>query len=82
MGRTLHRNMTLLEETIAGIVRGMNPRMICFCQVSGAARPLCETLAQQLETEIMRAWTDAATEPILLRSLFATGFFLDGTLYG
>ena len=42
MNNTLIRNMKLLAKTIAGVVRNMNPSMICMCEVGGTEHPLSD----------------------------------------
>ena len=73
MYRTLRRNMDLLARTIAGVVDNMNPTMICMCEVGETQYPLNEQQMQQVEARSIRAWRDAATEHIELRSMFTTG---------
>ena len=42
MRGTLHANMQILAETITGVVRTMNPTIICMCEVGETNRPLSE----------------------------------------
>ena len=51
MNRTLDANMRLLAETIAGIVRSMNPTIISLCEVGEAKLPLSEEHMQQIKTQ-------------------------------
>ena len=68
-----------MNRTLQRIVRDVNPTVICLCQESEFASPLCQI--QQLESGIMHSWidaatehwTDAATESIQLRSMFTAG---------
>ena len=55
------RNMTLLGKTIAGVVRNMNPTMICMCEVGEASKPLAEKQMQQVADQSMKAWKEAAS---------------------
>ena len=71
--RTLEANMRLLGKTIAGIVRNMNPTMICMCEVGEASKPLPEEQMQQVADQSMQAWKEAATEHFELRSMFEVG---------
>ena len=82
---TLDANMKLLAGTIEGVVRNMNPTMICMCEVGETNYPLSEEQMQQLATRSMSAWRDAATEHIQLRSMFTTGspymtVYIDGPI--
>ena len=40
MLRTLETNMRVLATTIAGVVRNMNPTMLCMCEVGETNCPL------------------------------------------
>ena len=76
-------NMTTLANTIGNVVQNMEPTMICMVAVGEATQPLSEEQMQQVATESTRAWKDAATERIQLRSMFTTGepymtIYIDG----
>ena len=78
-------NMRLLATTIAGVVRQMNPTMICMCEVGGAKHPLSEGQMLQVVDQVEWAWTGAATEDIQLRSMFTAGapyvtIYIDGPI--
>ena len=68
MNNGLSRNMKVLAKTIAGVVRHMNPTMICMCEVGGTKHPLSEGQMLQVVAQVEWAWTGAATEDIQLRS--------------
>ena len=85
MHGTLRRNMNLLASTIASVVHNMNPTMICMCEVGETHAPLNKQQTQQVEAQSIRAWRDAATEHIELRSMFTTGapymtIYIDGPI--
>ena len=85
MQRTLQNNMATLEETIAGVVRNMNPTMICMCEVGVATHSLSEEEMQLVAIHSMRAWKGAATEHTLLQCMFTTGapymtIYIDGPI--
>ena len=71
--KTLKRNMKLLGTTVAGVVRDMNPTMICMCEVGVATAPLTEEQMQQVADESVLACQEAATEHFELRSMFQVG---------
>ena len=78
-------NMRILAKTIAGVVRAMNPSIICMSEVGETKHPLSEEQMQQVATRSMSAWQDAATEHIQLRSMFTTGspymtVYIDGPI--
>ena len=70
---TLKRNMVLLGNTIAGVVRNMNPTMICMCEVGLVAHPLTLEQMQQVADECVKAWKEAAGEEVELTSMFRVG---------
>ena len=85
MLRTLKTNMRVLATTIAGVVHNMNPTMLCMCEVGETNRPLSEEQMQLLADHCIKAWQDAATEHIQLRSMFTTGspymtIYIDGPI--
>ena len=71
--KTPKANMRLLGKTIAGVVRNMNPTMICMCEVGNATAPLTEEQMQQVADQSMLAWKEAAAEHFELRSMFQVG---------
>ena len=78
-------NMRLLATTIAGVVRQMNPTMICMCEVGETKHPLSEGQMLQVVAQVEWAWTGAATEDIQLRSMFTAGapyvtIYIDGPI--
>ncbi len=82
---TLDSNMKLLAETTEGVVRNMNPTMICMCEVGETKYSQSEKQMQLFATRIMSAWRDGATEHIQLRSMFTTGspymtVYIDGPI--
>ena len=85
MHARLQANMRILAKTIAGVVRAMNPSIICMSEVGETKHPLSEEQMQQVATRSMSAWQDAATEHIQLRSMFTTGspymtIYIDGPI--
>ena len=62
-----------LRQTIAGVVRNMNPTMICMCEVGLASIPLAQEQMQEVADQSKKAWQDAATEHFELRCLFQVG---------
>ena len=85
MHATLHANMQILAGSIAGVVRTMNPSIICMCEVGETKYPLSEKQMLQLATRSVSAWQDAATEHIQLRCMFTTGspymtIYIDGPI--
>ena len=85
MHARLQTNMRILAKTIAGVVRAMNPSIICMSEVGETKHPLSEEQMQQVATRSMSAWQDAATEHIQLRSMFTTGspymtVYIDGPI--
>ena len=66
----LKANMSLLGKTIAGVVRNMNPTMICMSEVGVASNPLTKQQMQQVADQNMQSWKEAATEHIELRCMF------------
>ena len=72
MRSTFNKNMATLRETVGGVVRNMNPTMICMCEV-GDTEALSQQQMQDVADHCIRAWTGAATEHINLQSMFATG---------
>ena len=82
---TRETHMNRLYRTIEGVVRNMNPTMICMCEVGETKHPLSEEQMQQLVNRSMSAWQNAATEHIQLRSMFTTGspymtVYIDGPI--
>ena len=82
---TLNANVKVLAGTIEGVVRNMNPTMICMCEVGETKHLLSEEQMQQLVNRSMSAWQNAATEHIQLRSMFTTGspymtVYIDGPI--
>ena len=73
MNNTLNKHMERLANTITGVVRNMNPTMICMCEAGETKNPLSEEQMRQVVTQVISAWTAAATEDIQLRSMFTTG---------
>ena len=73
MFNTPKKNMKLLAKTIANVVQNMNPAMICMCEVGEATNPLTLEQMQQVSHESMRAWKEAATEHLELKSMFEVG---------
>ena len=73
MFNTLEKNMKLLAETIANVVQNMSPAMICMCEVGEAEYSLTLEQMQQVSHESMRAWKEAATEHLELKSMFEVG---------
>ena len=59
--KALKSNMKILAKTITGVVRNMNPTMICMCEASLATIPLTEEQMQQVADQSMHAWNEAAT---------------------
>ena len=85
MGRTLKRNMQILEQTIKGVVRVMKPTMMCMREVGETKHPLNQEQMEQIATESMQAWKDVATEHVRLRRMFTTGYpymtvYIDGPI--
>ena len=66
-------NMSVLGKTMVGVVRNMNPTMICMCGVGGATHPLTHEQMQQVTDQSMQSWKEAATEHFELRSMFLVG---------
>ena len=64
------KNMNILHETIAGIVREIQPAMLCMCEVGEASNPLTDAHMQQIADTIEKAWQSAATEHVRLKFLF------------
>ena len=82
----IDRNLRILTQTIAGVVRDMSPTMICMCKVGDTTHPLSEEQMQKLEAEVVSAWQNAATEHIQLCSMFTTGspymtVYIDGPIH-
>ena len=46
--KSTRRNMTILHETIAGIVRQMTPAVLCMCEVGAASDLLTEVHMQEI----------------------------------
>ena len=69
----LAANMKLLGKTIAGVVRNMNPKMICMCEVGVASDPLTKEQMKQVRDQSIHAWQAAATGHFELRSMFKVG---------
>jgi hypothetical protein len=65
--------MSKLGSTIAGIIRNMNPAMICMCEVGEASIPLTKECMQQVSDQTMQAWRDVATEHVKLTCMFEVG---------
>ena len=67
-GRGVLKEMRLLGDTIKGVVRCMNPTMICMCEVGGTQQPLSEGQMRQVVDKVEWAWncllytSDAADE--------------------
>ena len=85
MQATLDANMRILAGTIAGVVRTMNPSIICMCEVGETKYPLSEKQMLQVATRCVGAWQAVATEHIQLRYLFTTGspymtVYIDGPI--
>ena len=85
MHNTLIRNMKLLATMIAGVVRNMNPTMICMCEVGESNDPLSQEQMQQVADKVIRVWNGAATGHIQLRSMFTEGapyltVYIDGPI--
>jgi len=81
----LEANMELLGKTIASVVRNMNPKMICMCEVGVASYPLTEEQMKQVRDQSMHAWQAAATGDFELRSMFQVGapymtIYIDGSV--
>jgi hypothetical protein len=64
--------MERLGNTVTGVVRNINPTMICMCEVGETKNLLSDEQMRQVVTQIISAWTAAATEDIQLRSMFTT----------
>jgi hypothetical protein len=84
MKRTLKTNMDVLKKTITDVAQNMKPAMICMCEV-GDRNALSADEMQQVADQSIRAWKDAATEHIQLRSMFTTGapymtIYIDGSI--
>jgi len=73
MHNTLSTNMSKLKDMIKGVVKKMQPTMICMCEVGEAGRPLSMRQMQQVADEVSRTWKAAATEHIQLCSMFEKG---------
>ena len=71
--KSTRRNMTVLHATIADIVRGMKPTMLCMCEVGEASKPPNQGHMQQIAETIEKAWQSAATEDVSLKFLFVAG---------
>ena len=85
MNRTLNTNMKVLATTIADVVHNMSPTMICMCEVGETTHPLSEEQLQQVATQSISTWKDAATGHIQLRSMFTKGapyvtIYIDGPI--
>ena len=85
MNNGLSRNLKLLAKTITGVVRHMNPTMICMCEVGETKHPLSEKQMQHVVAQVIKAWTDAAAEHIEVRSMFTAGapyvtIYIDGPI--
>ena len=70
---SMRANMDALAKMIKGVVSNMQPTMICMCEVGENTNPLSQQQLQQVADEVMRVWSDAATEHIQLCSMFTTG---------
>ena len=70
---TLAANMKILGKTITNVVHKMNPTMMCMCEVGEATIPLTEKHMQEVESQCMHAWKEAATAHFELRSMFQVG---------
>ena len=68
--RSTGRNMQILHDTIAGIVREMEPAMLCMCEVGEASNLLSQAHMQQISDKIQKAWQSAATQNVRLEFLF------------
>ena len=71
--KAVKSDMQTVANTITGVVRNMNPAMICMCEVGLATIPLTEEQMQQVADQSMHAWKEAATEHFELRSMFQVG---------
>jgi len=81
----LAANMELLGKTIAGVVRNMNPKMICMCEVGVASDPLTKEQMKHVRDQSIHAWQAAATGHFELRSMFKVGapymtIYIDGSV--
>ena len=65
--------MSILGETIGGVVRNMKPSMICMCEVGVVSSPLTVECMQEVAKRTEQAWRDAATEHVELRTMFEVG---------
>ena len=59
--KSTRRNMKMLHEPIAGIVRRMQPAMLCMCEVGEASNLLTQAHMKQVADTIEEAWQSAAT---------------------
>ena len=71
--KSTRKNMKVLHATIAYIVRGMKPTMLCMCEVGEASKPLNQRHMKQIAKTIQEAWQCAVTEDVNLKFLFETG---------
>jgi len=71
--KSTRRNMAVLHATIADIVRGMKPTVLCMCEVGEVSKPLNQGHMEQIAKTIQEAWQCAVTEEVNLKFLFETG---------
>ena len=70
------RNLRILERTIGGVVRHMDPAVVCMCEVGEAKCPLSPGQLDAMAATGIRAWAAAvpgAAKAQSLRSFFEAG---------